>query len=73
MTATSGATAHFRPVTWLDRRYQLRGVLGECDSGAIFRWMHLSPTLLLPPVIGPLVALGPPIRFTMHANAVTLL
>ena len=37
LTATSGATAFFRPVTWLDRRYQLSGVLGECDSGVIFR------------------------------------
>lgn len=40
VTATSGATAFFRSATWLERRYQLSGVLGECDFGVIFRCPH---------------------------------
>ncbi len=37
LAASSGATTFFRPITWLDRRYQLSGVLGVCDSGVICR------------------------------------
>ena len=37
VAATSGATAFFRPAAWLERRYELSGVLGECDNGIIFR------------------------------------
>ena len=38
VTSTSGATAFFGAAAWLEQRYRLSSVLGECDYGVIFRY-----------------------------------